>query len=63
MCVQCGIESVKTAADVYSPVPGEITEANTKLSADPAIVNNASEAEGWLFKIKVSDEKELGMWF
>lgn len=51
---------MKTAADVYSPVPGEITESNSKLGSDPALVNNKSESEGWLFKIKVSDQKELG---
>jgi len=36
-----------------------VTDTNKKLSKDPAIVNSSAEKDGWLFKIKVSDEKEL----
>ena len=57
---QCGIESVKTAADVYAPVKGEILLHNEKAKGDPALVNTSSEEEGWILKIKVVDEKDLG---
>ena len=58
--IKCGIESVKTAADVYAPVNGSVTAVNKAISEDPALVNTAAEGEGWLFRIKVSDAKELG---
>ena len=55
----CGIESVKTAADVYSPVEGEVTAHNENVKADPALVNNSAEEDGWILKVKMSSEKEL----
>lgn len=55
----CGIESVKTAADVYAPVSGEITGHNENVKTDPALVNNDAESDGWLLKIHVSDEADL----
>jgi glycine cleavage system H protein len=50
---------VKAASDVYSPVSGTVTEANSALEADPALVNTAPEAEGWFFKLTLSDPSEL----
>ena len=54
-----GIESVKTAADVYAPVSGQVIAHNDKVNSDPAIVNVASETDGWIVKIKVSDDKDI----
>jgi glycine cleavage system H protein len=53
------VESVKAASDVYSPVSGTVTEANAALAEDPALVNSAPEAEGWFFKLTLSDPSEL----
>lgn len=53
------VESVKAASDVYAPVDGEITEANETLATDPALVNSAPTAAGWLWKMKLSDESQL----
>lgn len=53
--LQCGIESVKTAADVYAPVSGKVLSTNENLSNDPALVNNSAEKDGWLVTLKVQD--------
>ena len=53
------VESVKAASDVYSPVSGEVTEANPAIAEDPSIINNDPEGEGWFFKLKLSDPGEL----
>ncbi|RWP16302.1 glycine cleavage system protein GcvH [Mesorhizobium sp.] len=53
------VESVKAASDVYAPVDGEITEANTALSSDPSLVNSAAASDGWLWKMKLADESQL----
>lgn len=53
------VESVKTASDIYSPVSGEIIEANPAVVADPALVNKEPHAGGWFFKIKLSNPAEL----
>lgn len=53
------VESVKAASDVYAPVDGEVTEVNEALSSDPALVNQAAETDGWLWKMTVADETQL----
>jgi glycine cleavage system H protein len=55
----CVVESVKAASDVYFPVSGEVIETNESLVDDPAQVNTSSYQDGWLFKLKVSDESQL----
>ncbi|HEX8400289.1 MAG TPA: glycine cleavage system protein GcvH [Allosphingosinicella sp.] len=53
------VESVKAASDVYAPVSGEVTQANPALDADPSLVNGSAEADGWFFKLTLSDPSEL----
>ena len=53
------VESVKAASDVYAPVSGSVTESNPALADDPSLVNSAPEAEGWFFKLTLSDASEL----
>jgi glycine cleavage system H protein len=53
------VESVKAASDVYAPVSGEVIEINSKVGADPALVNTAATGAGWLFKMKIPDAAEL----
>ena len=53
------VESVKAASDVYSPISGEVVEANSALDDDPELVNTSPEEEGWFFKLSVSDKSEL----
>lgn len=52
------VESVKTAADVYCPVSGEVVEINEALEAEPNQVNHNPYTDGWLFKIKLTDNDE-----
>ena len=53
------VESVKAASDVYAPVTGEVTEANTAIVEEPAKVNEDPEGAGWFVKIKLSDKGQL----
>jgi glycine cleavage system H protein len=57
------VESVKTASDIYSPVSGEILETNKCIVDDPASVNSEPFANGWFFKIKLSNPAELNELF
>jgi len=50
------VESVKAASDVYSPVTGEITEINEVLADAPETINTDAFGEGWMFKVRLSDE-------
>jgi len=53
------IESVKAASDIYSPVDGEIVEINNNLNDNAALINEKAESEGWIFKVKIIDIKQL----
>ncbi|PHI35704.1 glycine cleavage system protein H [Pseudoalteromonas sp. GCY] len=52
-------ESVKAASDIYAPIGGTIVAINEDLEDAPETVNNDAYGDGWLFKIKASDESEL----
>ena len=49
------VESVKAASDIYAPVAGTVIEVNAMLEDSPELVNEAPYADGWFFKIKMSD--------
>lgn len=52
-------ESVKAASDIYAPISGEIVAINDELEGAPELVNSAPYSEGWLFRIKASDEAQI----
>ena len=54
------VESTKAASDVYAPLSGEVVEANAELSDTPQKVNESPYEGGWLFKLKLSNPKEMG---
>ena len=53
------VESVKAASDIYSPVSGEVTEINSDLESNPALVNTGPYTEGWLFKVRLEEGADL----
>jgi len=52
------VESVKAASDIYSPLAGEIVEANPAVEGDPSLVNTDPYGAGWIFKIKLSKPEQ-----
>jgi glycine cleavage system H protein len=55
------VESVKSVSDILSPVSGVVVEANSAIDSSPDLVNKGPYAEGWMFKLKMSDKKELDL--
>jgi len=53
------VESVKTVADIYSPVTGIVIERNFTLKDHPQFVNEDPYGKGWLVKMEIRDRKEL----
>ena len=53
------VESVKAASEVYAPVSGEVVATNDAIAADPAKINADPLGEGWFFKLRLADPKEL----
>ncbi|KMJ44853.1 glycine cleavage system protein GcvH [Xenorhabdus khoisanae] len=53
------VESVKAASDIYAPLSGKVIAVNPELEGSPELVNSEPYNEGWLFRIKITDESEL----
>ncbi|HPQ50439.1 MAG: glycine cleavage system protein GcvH [Alphaproteobacteria bacterium] len=51
------VESVKTAAEVYTPVTGEVVAVNNALENDFDLLK--SESDGWIAKFRMTDAAEL----
>ena len=52
------IEAVKTVADMFCPLSGEIVEINESLEDAPEKINNDCYGDGWIIKIKLSNPDE-----
>lgn len=53
------LESVKAAADVYSPASGKVVEINEALPDSPEKVNSEPYGEAWMIKLELSETAEL----
>ncbi len=53
------IEAVKAVSELYAPVAGTVTEVNTALQQDPALVNRDPYGAGWMIKLRVKTPAEL----
>ncbi len=53
------VESVKAAADVYAPVGGTVTAANSELDGAPEKINTDPYG-AWIFKMKPDSAADLG---
>lgn len=53
------VESVKTAAEVYSPVDGEVVEVNENMPDDLEMIAKPLADGGWIAKIKMSNAAQL----
>ncbi len=53
------LESVKAAADVYSPVSGKVIAVNEALPDKPETVNSDAYGDAWMVKIELSNPDEL----
>ena len=52
------VESVKAVSDIVAPLSGEVLEVNAKVVDEPETVNADPYGEGWLVRIRVSDQGE-----
>ena len=53
------VESVKTVADVFSPITGKVVETNLALKDHPEFINVDPYGKGWIFKMEAQDKEEL----
>ncbi len=53
------IESVKAASEIYAPVSFQVTAINEEVIEKPELLNQNPYQDGWLLKVKLSNESEL----
>lgn len=53
------VESVKTAAEVYTPVTGEVIEVNGDMESDFDLIGKPVNDNGWIAKIKMTNAEEM----
>lgn len=53
------IEAVKTVADIYMPVDGEVLEVNSELEDAPELINSDPYGKGWIVKAKIANQQQL----
>ncbi len=57
---ECGVvESVKTASDIYAPLVGTVTAANTALEDTPELINDSPFDDGWIFEIELDEDADI----
>jgi glycine cleavage system H protein len=49
------IEAVKAVSELFSPIAGEVTEINSRLDQEPALVNSDPYGAGWMIRIRPDD--------
>ena len=45
------IEAVKTVADIYAPIDGQILDVNVELEDEPDMINKDPYEKGWIIKL------------
>ncbi len=53
------VEAVKTVSDLFLPLSGEIIAFNEALEDEPEVVNSDAYGDGWMIKIKISNQDEV----
>src|SRR2546427_8887757 len=53
------IEAVKAVSELFAPAAGVVTEVNSALQDDPALVNKDPYGAGWMIKLRVKTLAEL----
>jgi glycine cleavage system H protein len=53
------LESTKAVSQLIAPLSGEVTETNEALDGSESTVNDDPYGDGWLVKVRLSDQSEL----
>ncbi len=53
------VEAVKTVSDLFMPLSGEVIAFNENLEDTPEKVNSDPYGDGWMIKIKISDNSQI----
>lgn len=54
------VESVKAVSDLFAPLSGEVVARNEGLADHPEVVNSDPYGAGWMVRLRVTEEGQLG---
>src|SRR5213595_1327940 len=49
------IEAVKAVSELFAPLAGTVTDVNTALESDAALVNRDPYGDGWMIKLRLKN--------
>lgn len=52
------IEAVKAVSELFAPIAGEVTEVNSRLDQEPALVNSDPYGDGWMIRMRPSNPSD-----
>lgn len=53
------VEAVKTVSDLFMPITGKVLELNSKIDANPELVNSDPYGEGWMIRCTIDNASEV----
>ena len=53
------VEAVKTVSDLFMPIAGKVIEVNSKIDANPELVNNDPYGDGWMVKCSIDNVSDV----
>ena len=53
------IEAVKAVSELFAPLAGTVTDVNTALESDPALVNRDPYGDGWMVRLRIKHAAEF----
>ena len=53
------IEAVKAVSELFAPLAGTVTDVNTALESDPALVNRDPYGDGWMIRLRITRAAEF----
>tara|TARA_Y100000768_G_scaffold194210_1_gene145751 strand:- start:251 stop:634 length:384 start_codon:yes stop_codon:yes gene_type:complete len=53
------VESTKSVSDLFTPLDCEVIEVNSEAENAPELINQSPYGDGWLIKVKASDEADF----
>ncbi len=55
------VEAVKAVSELFMPVAGEVTEVNSRLDGEPALINTDPFGDGWMVKLKMESGADANL--
>ncbi len=56
---KAGTSFGRMVSELFAPLAGTVTEVNTALDSDPALVNREPYGDGWMIKLRIKNPADF----